>query len=89
MFVQIELRMNWLEFCSSKMYFIMELREIISSEKKVVVEDGQFKISNMPSEVKLASTWDFVGFQEDLLILLIGLFLLFFLNHFPFLLKNE
>ena len=51
------------------MYFIMELREIISSEKKVVVEDGQFKISNMPSEVKLASTWDFVGFQEDLLFL--------------------
>ena len=71
--------MNWLEFCSSKMYFIMELREIISSEKKVVVEDGQFKISNMPSEVKLANTYDFAVFQEDILFL-------FFLSLYEFLL---
>ena len=52
-FVQVELRMTWSEFCSKKVYFIADLREIIHIEKQVLVAEERFKISNLPPEVSL------------------------------------
>ena len=55
--------MNWMEFCSSKMYFITELRQIIHTEKKIVVTEEQFRISNMPSEVIFQTLHVTLSFQ--------------------------
>ena len=43
--------MTWTEFCSKKVYFIADLREIIHIEKQVLVAEERFKISNLPPEV--------------------------------------
>ena len=53
-FVQVDLRMTWSEFCSDKSYFIADLREIIHTEKQVLVEEERF-IINFPSEVIYSS----------------------------------
>ncbi|XP_053405039.1 uncharacterized protein LOC123522941 [Mercenaria mercenaria] len=46
-YIEIELRMDWSQFCLSKSQFISEIREIMRSEKGNIVDEGQFILSTV------------------------------------------
>jgi len=48
LFITIEIRMSWQEFCSKKPNFIASLQEIIRTEKQVIVRDEQIRLPNLP-----------------------------------------
>ncbi|XP_052279616.1 mucin-4-like isoform X2 [Dreissena polymorpha] len=49
-FIQISLRMSWVQFCSAKTNFISTLSEILSVKKDVSLTIEQIKIPNLPME---------------------------------------
>lgn len=44
-YIEIQLRMDWNQFCISRSQFISEIKEIMMAEKGYVVEEEQFKMN--------------------------------------------
>lgn len=44
-YIEIQLRMDWNQFCVSKSLFILEIKGIVFKEKGVIVEEERFKMN--------------------------------------------
>ncbi|XP_052792917.1 uncharacterized protein LOC128226869 isoform X1 [Mya arenaria] len=49
-FIQLSLRMSWLEFCDTKTSFFSSLSQALHIKKSVLVDIGQFKMTNIPEQ---------------------------------------